>query len=130
MLALGWHYWLKSANETFKPYVTLDRQTLGTCHGLSKVPYIRDTRRSIGKGNYVMKVSEISGDFTQTLTGTVHNDRVAIGNYNVDIHSLQGCTYPDYMTKMSYDLLPYFVPYRALTNRSIRNMLVTGKLMA
>lgn len=55
-LAYGWHFWFKAANASVENNITLDRQAMGTCHGLSKMPYIRDTRRSIGLNNFVMKV--------------------------------------------------------------------------
>ena len=37
-------------------------------------------------------------------------DRVAIGNYDVDIHPLLNCSYPDYMVDEYYPVLPYFIP--------------------
>lgn len=36
--------------------LTMSKTEMGTCHGLSKLPYMRDTRRSIGLDNFVMKV--------------------------------------------------------------------------
>jgi hypothetical protein len=36
-------------------------EVVGTCHGLAKVPYIRDTRRSIGLNNFLMNISMITG---------------------------------------------------------------------
>lgn len=68
-LAYGWHYWFKVGcnvyiNEQLKEHasdpilgkITMNRTALGTCHGLSKFPYIRDTRRSIGVGDFLMTV--------------------------------------------------------------------------
>lgn len=56
-LAYGWHYWFKAnAPTSFQNKITLQRKPFGTCHGLSKLPYIRDTRRSIGLDQFIMKV--------------------------------------------------------------------------
>ena len=61
-IAYGWHYWFKNQSDIiWKDHVTLDKSVLGTCHGLAKVPYIRDTRRSIGLDGFIMKISDISG---------------------------------------------------------------------
>lgn len=54
---------------------------------------------------------------------------MAIGAYNVDIHSIQGCKYPDYMHNY-YPILPYFIPLRAMTNAKYENLVVAGKTMA
>jgi len=131
-LALGWHYWYKEQNETLQDYITLESSEMGTCHGLAKLPYLRDSRRSVGLDNFVITAFNISGVATD-MVGTVWPDRVAIGAYDVDIHSDYGmpCTYPEYMLNMSkYQVLPYFIPFRAMTNKDIGNMLVAGKTMA
>ncbi|KAH3743989.1 FAD-dependent oxidoreductase [Pelomyxa schiedti] len=130
-LAFGWHYWFKneSKNNGRDPdTVTLATQIFGTCHGLSKVPYLRDTRRAIGLNGFLMNISTISGTVSQ-VTGYPFPDRVAIGAYDVDIHGIKGCTYPSYM-QVYYPILPYFIPFRALTSQSITNLLVCGKVMA
>lgn len=65
------------------------------------------------------------------ITGTIFYDRVAIGNYNTDLHKLTSCTYPDYIKYFdSYLPLPFFLPFRAMTNKKIGNLIVTGRLMA
>src|SRR5689334_21996088 len=56
-LAFGWHYWFKEqANTTLKSRMIMDKNIFGTCPGLVKVPYMRDTRRSIGIGTGVRSV--------------------------------------------------------------------------
>jgi hypothetical protein len=45
------------------------------------------------------------------MVGTIFPDRLALGSYDVDIHGLDGCTYPAYM-KEYYPILPYFIPLR------------------
>ncbi len=105
----------------------LTTEVFGTCHGnnfnkcynlgLSKYPYLRDTRRSIGLDNFIISIHDITGKFEldSKVTGTAFYDRVALGAYNPDIHPILNCTYPDYM-HIEYPPLPYFIPYRALTN--------------
>jgi hypothetical protein len=56
-LAFGWYRFLKAqANSTFRAnsslYLSLAADVAGTLHGLSKVPYMRDTRRSIGLAGF------------------------------------------------------------------------------
>eukprot|EP01120_Amphizonella_sp_Union-15-10_P014259 TRINITY_DN6856_c0_g1_i2.p1 TRINITY_DN6856_c0_g1~~TRINITY_DN6856_c0_g1_i2.p1 ORF type:complete len:584 (+),score=79.27 TRINITY_DN6856_c0_g1_i2:45-1796(+) len=131
--AFGWHYYFKAQNPTLKDKITLNSIALGTCHGLAKQPYLRDSRRSIGIDDFVIKISDLIGNATD-LTGTPYFDRVAIGAYNVDIHPGL-CKFPPHILSfMKSDkinkVLPYFIPFRALTNKKYLNLLVSGKLMA
>jgi hypothetical protein len=57
-LAYGWHYWFKNKTDVANK-ITLDSSALGTCHGLAKLPYLRDTRRSIGIDKFLINVCEI-----------------------------------------------------------------------
>jgi len=92
------------------------------------MPYIRDTRRSIGLDDFVMKVTDITG-IAEQMTGFIFDDHVALGAYDVDIHGLRGCKYPSYMFG-NYPVLPYFIPYRSLTNAKYTNLMVAGKTIA
>jgi hypothetical protein len=127
-LAMGWHYEYKklAKDETLAKRIGLNVNILGTCHGLSKMPYIRDTRRSIGVDGFTINELDLSGNIAQ-LTGTQFPDRVALGCYDIDVHSIYGCKYPGYI---HHKILPYFIPFRALTNQKIMNLIVTGKTMA
>lgn len=127
-LAFGWHYAYKKFNTTFQKKLGLNKEVLGTCHGLSQMPYLRDTRRTIGIDNFMMKIQDISGKIAD-VTGRAFEDRVAIGLYNVDIHPVRNCKYPDYIYKY-YPILPFFIPFRSLTNSKIKNLLVGGRSMA
>jgi len=128
--AIGWHYFYKNANKTLQQYITLDSTELGTCHGLAKLPYIRDSRRSIGIGDFLITVANITGK-AEDMVGDVFPDRLAIGSYDCDIHKLPYCSFPKYMEESGdYGVLPYFMPFRAMTNRDIDNLLVAGKTMA
>jgi hypothetical protein len=128
--ALAWHYWLKEhPPEGLEPgQITLAIGVFGTGHGLSKLPYIRDTRRSIGLDGFILKFDEISGPGSR-LTGKRFKDRVAIGSYTADIHPVLNCDLPGYVYQ-GHDTLPFCLPFRALTNETYTNLLVAGKTMA
>ncbi len=60
-------------------------------------------------------------------TATVFPDRVAIGMYNMDVHSIKNCTYGSY--PQNYPL-PFFLPIRAFSNQDYDNLITTGRAMA
>jgi hypothetical protein len=133
--ALAWHEWFRHnapADDSGKPIdpnrITLEGGVLGTGHGIAKLPYIRDTRRSIGVDGFLLKFSDLIGPASQK-TGTVFPDRVALGAYAADIHPIVGCTYPPYVHE-NHATLPFYIPLRALTNERFENLLVAGKTMA
>jgi hypothetical protein len=128
--ALAWHSWFKTnaPDKIGSQRITLARGVLGTEHGLSKLPYIRDTRRSIGLGDFVLKFADLSGPASQK-TGTKFPDRVALGAYPADIHHLAMCQYPAFVDA-AHDTVPFYISFRALTNRDYGNLLVAGKTMA
>lgn len=127
--AYGWHTFFRQAGGDLGRRIVLDTSVLGTGHGLAKLPYIRDTRRSVGLGNFVLTSSDLRGPASQ-VTGKRFRDRIAIGAYAMDIHGLSGCRYPSYVQAAGHETLPFFIPFRALTNRDVSNLLVAGKTMA
>lgn len=128
--ALGWHHWFKAhAPEGIDPrQILLDGETLGTAHGLAKLPYIRDTRRSVGVGGFLLKGRDLAGSISKK-TGRRFFDRVALGSYPSDVHPLSTCTMPPYIVA-AHDTLPFYIPFRAMTNDKFGNLLVAGKTMA
>jgi len=140
-LSYGYHYWYKAKNGTelakkivmakWNSTYEWDRvNSFGTCHGLSKLPYMRDSRRTIGLNKFVTLIMDIVGNATQ-LTGNQFIDRVAIGAYDADIHQIPWCPYREYMKNAVYlPVLPYYIPFRSLTNYKITNLLVVGLSMA
>lgn len=128
--ALAWHQWFKAHPPAeFKPeQISLALGVLGTGHGLSKLPYIRDTRRSIGLDGFLLKAADLTGPAAQK-TGTKFPDRVALGAYAADIHPLANCKYPAFAEHPG-ETLPFYIPFRALTNQQFGNLLVAGKTMA
>lgn len=126
--ALGWYtYFTNRAPESFKNHLVLNKSILGTSHGLSKVPYIRDTKRSIGIDNFVMTSKDMLGEGPE---GTKFADRIGIGAYAMDIHGLAphaNCKYPDISHSST---LPFYISLRSATNSTYENLLVAGKTMA
>lgn len=92
------------------------------------MPYIRDTRRSIGLGGFILKVSDLGGN-PANLTGKRFRDRIALGAYPADIHPVTTCDFPRYVFG-GHETLPFCIPFRALTNERYGNLLVAGKTMA
>ena len=139
--ALGWvdHLrdnakvtWNGSARD-IGPHIVLS-ESLGAPFGLSKVPYIRDTRRSIGfnfDGNpYVLRYGEI-------FKGTQFDDSIGIGAYAADRHPSRNpnvngerCATASSAPGYSPFPKPFTIPLRALTHAKIENLLVAGKTMA
>ena len=128
--AFGWHHWFRQhAPPDFHPdQFRLAGDELGTDHGLAKLPYIRDTRRSIGIDDFVLKFADLTGPAEQK-SGTHFPDSVALGAYAADIHPLSNCKYPKYVFQ-DHHTLPFYVPFRALTHYEFENLLVAGKTMA
>lgn len=127
--AYGWHTYFKEQGGAAGARLTLDTSVLGTGHGLAKLPYIRDTRRSVGLDGFILTSRDLRGAASQR-TGKRFADRVAIGSYAMDIHGLSGCSYPSYIAAAGHETLPFYIPFRALTNKDIGNLLVAGKTMA
>lgn len=126
--AFAWHDWFRDHPQgAIRPgQVTLEVGPLGTGHGLAKLPYIRDTRRSIGLDDFVLTLKDLTGPASQ-VTGRRFRDRVAIGCYAADIHPMVGGKYP---FQGDQPTLPFYIPFRALTNRGYGNLLMAGKTMA
>lgn len=152
--AYGWYHAFKNASApAITPFLSLNGSVAGTGTGLSKMPYLRDTRRS-GAGIYDFRLfyAALSNcsypgpvppapppAVTSRPTGpggcsTAYDfaDTVAIGTYfyadtHVEVRS--ACPYPPYLVAGA-PVLPYYIPFRALTNVASPNLLVAGKTMA
>jgi hypothetical protein len=109
-------------------------EALGTPLGLSKVPYIRDTRRSIGFGSdgapYVFRYGEM-------FDGVEFPDSVGVGVYAADRHPSRNlnhngetCSPDTHPSGYTFYPRPFTLPMRALTHTKLTNLLVAGKTMA
>ncbi|WP_164503612.1 FAD-dependent oxidoreductase [Pleionea sediminis] len=126
--AFGWFHWFANRDPFGAyDYYSMDTRMSGTTHGLSKLPYLRDTRRSIGIDNFILSIDDLTGNAADKIA-TPFYDRLAMGVYAADIHPMQG-SFPSYVYGEK-KVLPFFIPFRALTNRDMSNLLVAGKTMA
>jgi hypothetical protein len=113
------------------PFLQLDTSYLGTVHGLAKLPYLRDSRRSLaGLGGFRLQISALLGG---SKVGHLFNDTVALGHFYADIHPLSerlsGCKVPKHMLH-GQRVLPFHIPFRSLTVENSPNLLVAGKSIA
>jgi hypothetical protein len=130
-LAYGYHYWFREkapAQWANRTVLVRSPAATGTCHHLAKLPYMRESRRSVGYQNFLMNLTMITGH-ARDLHAYIFDDRMCIGCYDVDIHFMNKCSYPSYMSDY-YPVLPYYIPLRAMTNRDIDNLIPIGKTMA
>eukprot|EP00038_Savillea_parva_P021629 m.35650 g.35650 ORF g.35650 m.35650 type:complete len:793 (+) comp5311_c0_seq1:32-2410(+) len=128
-------------------HTDLNSTNLGTCTGLSKMPYIRDGRRSVGVDNFVITIN-----FTRAHpTDALPDDCVALMGHGFDIwghrmmeHPMDNTNpgiaqcapndticnaYPEYMREggtTGYTC----APLRAFTNAKVANLVVGGYTMA
>jgi hypothetical protein len=124
--SLRFHEWFRE--QAGLPLQATGRY-FGSCNGCSRLPYIRDGRRSVGYKNFTLKGSDVAGAFVpqEKLTGTVFEDRLGLGFYNMDLHSLKHCSYPPFAQSQP---LPFFLPARAFSNNQVANLIVAGRAMA
>ncbi len=123
----SFHYLTSTAPSSIKPLLVADRNATGTNHGLSKLPYVRDTRRSFGIDGFRLGYADLVSSNSQNL-GNHFNDTVALTNYPADIHPIQNCQYPPDVFPTT--TCPSYLPLRALTVDKIPNLLVSGKTMS
>eukprot|EP01043_Picozoa_sp_COSAG02_P063051 COSAG02_NODE_8842_length_2423_cov_1.915663_1_plen_634_part_01 len=127
----------------------------GTSDGISKMLYLRESRRSMrGVGGFRLCHNILDASATgpggegcstaadppgRTGDGTGYRffDTVAVGApqplCGFDVHAQQWCDLPRYIRdKLRHpnSTLPYFIPFRALTVTDAPNLLVAGKSMA
>lgn len=147
--AYGWFHAYAAAfpTEYWNRFV-LNRSITGTSTGLSKLPYLRDTRRAVGLNGYRLTHYNESAPSDGSKYGMRPLDAVAFGNYGelfvhsvlpmspdgplliagADDHNIVTCSKPEYMSSAS--TVPYYIPFRALTHGEAPNLLVAGKTMA
>jgi hypothetical protein len=137
--AYGWFHYYSSQSRASNSSaalragtakLVLDRAAAGTEHGLAKMPYLRDTRRSVGLGGFRLQYEALANAANSSSHyGVRFADTVAIGSYAHDTHGLSTCSIPPYVTDAPPSK-PYYIPFRALTSDGADNLLVAGKTMA
>lgn len=133
--SFGYFHYIKdtAANSTITDYLYLTQLQAGTKHGLSKMPYLRDSRRvKRGLDGFRLLYQHLNYSNPDDNGKTAYHfeDTVGIGTYYyADIHSI-GCNYPPYVTSVEHPVKPFYIPFRALTSEDLTNLLVSGKSMA
>jgi hypothetical protein len=130
--AIGWYYWMKARTPASSAgRITIGTEITGTASGLSKFPYLRTTRRSIGLNNFKLTSADFIPESSTGRTGRVFGDRVALANYALDIHPITTSSCAGAAgSPVTWHPYPFYIPFRALTNRDTQNLLVAGKTIA
>ncbi|MBA3991980.1 MAG: hypothetical protein C0469_00540 [Cyanobacteria bacterium DS2.3.42] len=123
-LSLGFLYWLQTEaprddGGAGYPEFKLRKDILGTEDGLSKYPYIRESRRIIGLHTIVE--DEIVVATNPGARAHHFSDSVGIGHYPVDIHGEQDVPGAAQRTK------PFQIPLGALIPKDAANLLPACK---
>jgi hypothetical protein len=161
--AFGWYHFMKEAaglpNSSFPeayPYLQMNYSAAGTANGLSKIPYLRESRRAVraavgavdGMADFLLchwplvKLQTPTPGCTypgsgagEGMMGFEWNDRIGISEYLLDVHWMDPsfCREPAYFNASAADHIDtalFYMPFRALTVKGAPNLLVAGKNMA
>jgi hypothetical protein len=155
--AKGFFYWLVAGRTDFLlqqedpnfqkdfylryAYLRGPNTPMGTASGLSKYPYIRESRRIIGRpsGAYPQGFTIYESDITTRESELnrgrpfIFYDSVGVGQYPIDFHDclLPGFSLPPSNNKDAQaPSYPYQIPLRALIPQRIDNLLAGNKNIA
>ena len=83
----------------------------------------------MGYKGFTLKNEDVTGIYKpgESPTATIFPDRMSIGMYNMDLHSIDGCEYEPFPQKYP---LPFFIPLRAYSNKDTDNLIVAGRALA
>ncbi|MBX9951713.1 MAG: FAD-dependent oxidoreductase [Candidatus Obscuribacterales bacterium] len=123
-LSLGFLYWLQTEAPRDDggfgyPEFYLRTDVLGSSDGLSKYPYIRESRRIVAQHTIVEE--EIVAASNPDARAHLFSDSVGIGRYPVDIHGEQDVPGAAQHTK------PFQIPLGALIPKDAANLLPACK---
>lgn len=123
-LSLGFLYWLQTEaprdeGGTGYPELMLRADIMGTNDGLSKFPYIRESRRLRTK--YTIVESDIVVIENPGPRARNFDDTLGIGHYPVDIHGIQDVPGAGQATR------PFQIPAGAFIQSKVRNFLPAAK---
>ena len=116
--SLAFLYWIQ--NELGHPEVKLRPDLMGTTDGLSKYPYVRESRRMVASGRVVEQ--DIVEDYWPGPRSRWFDDSVGTGFYMVDIHPC-GANERGRMMMPK----PFQIPLAMLLPKSPVNFLPAGK---
>lgn len=125
LLSLGFLYWLQTEaprddGGTGYPELRLRPDIMGTTHGLSKYPYIREARRIRALKTVVQ--TEIAAENNPGARAVFFPDSVGIGLYGIDIHACAR-NQPQVMLGTR----PFQIPLGALIPIRVENLLAAAK---
>ena len=122
--SLGFLHWLKTEaprddeNGLGYPNYQLKADVLGTKDGLSKYPYIRESRRI--KAETLVTEKHIGKSYNSGARAHLFSDTVGIGQYPIDIHGKQ-------ITGAAQGTKPFQIPLGSLIPRDCENLLAACK---
>lgn len=117
-VSLAFLYWLQKDQR--HPELMLREDAMGTADGLSKFPYIRESRRLRAKETVLEQ--DISDEFQPGPRAKWFADSVGTGYYMIDIHPC-GANERGRMTMPR----PFQIPMGTLIPRGVSNFLAAGK---
>lgn len=127
-LSLSFLYWLQTQAPRHDgsqgyPEIKFRNDIMGTDSGLSKYPYIRESRRL--NSMYILKENDVCINPSMSIRGNLFSDSICIGKYlYIDIHKC----YNSKILKGSGNELAYFqIPLGCLICDSVKNFSVAGK---
>ncbi len=123
-LSLGFLYWMQTEMERDDggrgyPEFKLRCDVMGTADGISKYPYIRESRR-LSTGRFVLE-SDITKASNPGARARWFSDSLGIGLYPVDIHGKQD------VPGAAQSTAPFQVPAFAFVSSDLRNLLPACK---
>ncbi len=125
-VSLAFLYWLQNDvprddnNGAGYPELMLRADEMGTADGLSKAPYIRESRRLRGRERVVEQ--DIAAEYQKGSRARWFADSVGTGFYMIDIHPC-GAGERGRMTMPK----PFQIPMGALVAEGVSNLLAAGK---
>jgi hypothetical protein len=111
-------YWLQ--HDQGHPELLLRADTMGSGDGLSKYPYIRESRRLVARGRVVEQ--DIGDEFQAGPRARWFADSIGTGFYMIDIHPC-GANEKGRMMMPR----PFQIPMGTLLPRGVSNFLAAGK---
>ncbi|MEM6429092.1 MAG: FAD-dependent oxidoreductase [Deinococcota bacterium] len=125
-LSLGFLHWLQTEAPRDEggvgyPELKLRSDVMGTSDGLSKVPYIRESRRIVARERVLEQ--HVTPSSSQTVRAKHHANSVGIGWYAIDLHPCVGN--PHASTYAS--TLPFQLPLGVLIPKDTHNLLAACK---
>ena len=124
-LSLGFLHWLQTESPRDDggfgyPEIQMVASVMGTQHGLSKYPYIRESRRLLARQR--VRQQDIARRFQPGALARIFEDSVGIGWYAIDIHAGG----PN-ETAVSEPAAPFQIPLGALISTRLENLIPAGK---